>query len=70
MHFLAGDAFGMGGIGIVYDGPLGAIGTWIVFITIIILSIIGLLTTLKFLFTRKRKKETPEERWLKTGKYK
>lgn len=70
MNFFAGEILGMGGIGIIYNGPMGAIGTWLLFIIMVILSVIGLFTTLKFLFTRKRKKETPEEHWLRTGKYK
>lgn len=59
----------MGGIGIVYDGPLGAVGTWMLFIAIIILSVIGLITVLKFFLFGRRKKESKSEKWLRTGKW-
>lgn len=39
----------------------------ILFILMVIFSIIGFITTIKWLFTRK-KKETPGEKWRRTGR--
>lgn len=40
----------------------------ILFILMVIFSIIGFITTIKWLFTRNRNKETPGQKWRRTGR--
>lgn len=61
---------GMGGIGFIYTGPIGALFTCITVFLIGIFAIIGFISTIHYLLTRKRKKEDPGKRWLRTGKFK
>lgn len=78
MKFLMGEdswsrlerALYRGGIGLFYDSTWGGVLTYIVFGIICILAIIGLITVLNFFFGRKTKrKSSPGEKWLKTGKF-
>ena len=58
-----------GVIGFFYDSTLGGILAYLIVGVICLFAVIGLLATIKWLFTRKRKKKTaPGENWLKTGK--
>ncbi|WP_293008553.1 MULTISPECIES: hypothetical protein [unclassified Oscillibacter] len=57
-----------GAIGLFYDSTLGGVLTYLIFGTMCILAVVGLITVLKLLFFRK-KKISPEEKWLKTGKF-
>ena len=38
-------------------------------VVMFIFSIIGIITTIKFFVGRRKKKETAEERWIRTGKF-
>lgn len=59
-----------GGIGLYYDDTLGGIITYLVFGLFCILAIIGFITVIKWIFFRRKKsKETPEQKWLRTGKF-
>ena len=72
MKFIMGDILGAGGIGLIYYNTWGFILTHIIFFALIIFAIIGLITTIAFLFGRKgkgRHKETAEEKWIRTGKF-
>lgn len=68
MKFLMGEFLGAGGIGFVYYTTWGAILTYILTIVIGILTIIGLITVIKWFFTRRKPKESPHDKWLRTGK--
>ncbi len=57
-----------GGVGFYYDSTLGGILTFIVVGLICLFAIIGVITTIKFLFFGRRKKEDPHQKWLRTGK--
>lgn len=68
MEFIMGDFFLAGGIGIIYHTTWGGILAHVIFFAMIILSIIGLFSIVKWMFRKKRIKETPGQKWLKTGK--
>lgn len=68
MEFVMGDILGFGMIGWVYYNTTGYIFTRIISFSTTILATIGLITIIKWLFTRKRTKETPGQKWLRTGK--
>lgn len=68
MHFIMGDLFGVGIIGLGYSSMGGYLLSHIIFFAIVIFAAIGLFTTIKWLFTHKRKKETPGQKWLRTGR--
>ena len=73
MGFVMKELFGYGVIGLVYEGSGGAALAYIVFFLFAILALLGAFTIIKaliklILFGRK-KKMTPEEKWLKTGKF-
>lgn len=70
MQFVVKEFIGMGGIGFIYTGPIGALFTYITVFSIGIFAIIGFISTIHYLLTRKRKKEDPGKRWLRTGKFK
>lgn len=58
-----------GAIGLFYDNTLSGILAYLIFALVCVLTVIGLFTVLKWMFTRKKKKKDPGEEWLKTGKY-
>ena len=55
-------------IGIAYNNTLMAVLAFLIVVAIGILAIIGLGTVIKRIFRGKKKKETPGEKWLRTGK--
>lgn len=57
-----------GAIGLFYDSTWGSVLTYLIFGIICILAVIGFITVLKLLFFR-GKKISPEEKWLKSGKF-
>ncbi len=58
-----------GGIGLFYNDTWGGLLAYAIFGILCILAIIGLITTITFLFSRKgKKKMNSHEKWLKTGK--
>ena len=60
-----------GGIGIFFNNTLGGICAYILFAIFCLLALIGLVTTIKWLLIlATRKKETPGERWRRTGRIK
>ena len=59
-----------GAIGLFYDTTWGGLLAYTIFAVICILAAIGLITVLKLLFSRKRKKKmSASEKWMKTGKF-
>ena len=68
MKFIMGDIAGFGMVGWVYYDMTGYLITRVLFIGMAILATIGLITILKFLFTGRKKKETPGEKWMRTGR--
>lgn len=59
-----------GAIGLFYNTTLGGVLAYLIFGLICLFALIGFLTVVKWLFTRKRKKkETAGEKWLRTGKF-
>lgn len=58
-----------GAIGIFYDDTLNGLLAYLIFGIISILTIIGLLTVLKWIFFGRKKKEDPGKKWLRTGKF-
>lgn len=73
MEFVMGELLGIGAIGIMYTSDLGGIAAYAIVIIILLLTLIGLFTILKWIFTRKRKnkrssEETPGQKWLRTGR--
>lgn len=59
-----------GAIGIFYDDTLSGVLAFLIFAIVCILAVIGLITVLKRIFFGKRPKETPGERWMRTGRTK
>lgn len=57
-----------GVIGIAYRSTFMGILAFLIVGIICILAIIGLVTVLKRIFSGKKKKETPGEKWLRTGR--
>lgn len=57
-----------GVIGIFYDNTWSGVLAYIIVIALAIFAAIGIIATLKFLFFRRKKKMTPHEKWMKTGK--
>lgn len=59
-----------GGIGLFFNDTLTGMACYAIFGLTCILAVIGLLTVLKWIIIKpwKKKKETPEERWLRTGR--
>ena len=57
-------------IGIAYKDTLGGVIAYILFGLICIFTIIGIISTIKWLFTRGKRKETPGEYWKRTGRMK
>ena len=68
MKFIMGDIAGFGMVGWVYYDMTGYLIARVLFIGMAILATIGLITILKFLFTGQKKKETPGEKWMRTGR--
>lgn len=58
-----------GAIGIFYKDTLSGVIAYLIAGLIILLAIIGLITVLRFFFRPSKKKMSPGEKWLKTGKY-
>lgn len=59
-----------GAIGIFYDDTMGGVLTFLICGIICILAVIGLFTVLKWIFFRRKKpKEDPGKKWLRTGKF-
>lgn len=40
----------------------------VLFLLMVVFAIIGFITTIKWLFTRNKNKETPEQKWRRTGR--
>lgn len=40
----------------------------VLFLLMVVFAIIGLITTIKWLFTRNKNKETPGQKWRRTGR--
>lgn len=59
-----------GAIGLFYDDTLGGVLAYLIFAVVAILAVIGLFTVLKWLFFGRKHKESPEDKWLRTGKFK
>ena len=60
-----------GAIGLFYKTPWQGVLAYLIFGVMVILSIIGLVTVVKWFINKpSKKKETPGERWLRTGKMK
>lgn len=57
-----------GVIGFFWNNTLGGILAYVLCILIMILSIVGAFTILKWLVGGKKRKMDPHEKWLKTGK--
>lgn len=68
MKFIAEELLGMGVVGFAYDSMMGALLAHITFGIMAILTIIGFIAIIKWFFFGRRKKETKEEKWLKTGR--
>ena len=68
MKFIMGDIAGFGMVGWVYYDMTGYLIARVLFIGMAILTTIGLITILKFLFTGRKKKKTPGEKWMRTGR--
>lgn len=63
-----GDIFGVGVVGWAYYNMTGYLLARILFFGMVLLSVIGLVTVVKFLFGGRKKKETPGEKWMRTGR--
>ena len=58
-----------GGIGLFYHNTWGGILAYTIFSLVCILAVIGFITVISFLFSRKGKKRlSSHEKWIKTGK--
>lgn len=68
MKFIMGDFMGFGAIGLIYEGFGGYLLAHIIFFALILFAIIGFFATIKWLFTRRKPKETPGQKWMRTGR--
>ena len=68
MKFIMGDFMGFGAIGLVYEGFGSYLLSHIIFFTLIVLAVIGCFTVMKWIFTGRRPKETPGQKWMRTGR--
>lgn len=70
MEFIMGDVFGVGMVGWMYYDMTGYLIARLLFGGMAILSIVGLVTIVGFIIRaiKGRKKETPGEKWLRTGR--
>ena len=57
-----------GAIGLFYNSTWEGVLTYLIFGIICVLAVVGLFTVLNLIFGRK-KKASPEDKWLKSGKY-
>lgn len=55
-------------IGIAYETKLQGVLAYAILIFIGLFAIIGIISTIKFIFFGRKKKEDPHQKWLKTGK--
>ena len=55
-------------IGIAYESTLDGILAYIIFGLICLFAVIGVISTIKFIFFGRKKKADPHQKWLKTGK--
>ena len=55
-------------IGIAYESSLDGGLAYIIFGLVCLFAVIGVISTIKFLFFGRRKKEDPDQKWLRTGK--
>ena len=73
MEFVMGDILGLGMVGFVYYNTTGFLLARVITISVILLAIIGTFTLLKtmfcIIFKGRKKKESAEEKWLRTGKF-
>ena len=69
MQFIMGDFLGIGIIGLGYSGMGGYLLSHFVFFAVIIFAVIGLFSTIKWLFGRRKPKESAGDKWLRTGKF-
>lgn len=57
-----------GVIGLFYDSTWGGVLAFIIVAVVALLAVIGLFSVLRFIFGGRKPKETPHEKWLRTGK--
>ncbi len=55
-------------IGIAYESTLDGVLAYIIFGLICLFTVIGVISTIKFIFFGRKKKEDPHQKWLRTGK--
>lgn len=58
-----------GVVGFFYTDTMGGLLTFIICGAILLFAVIGVLSVLKFLFFRRKAKEDPGKKWLRTGKF-
>lgn len=68
MDFVMGDILGFGMVGWVYYTTTGYILSRVIFFGIILFAIIGFFTVIKWVFRRKKPKETAGQKWMRTGR--
>ena len=57
-----------GCVGLFYSSTIGGVLTFIIAILFFALAIIGLITVLRFFIKGRKPKETPGQKWLRTGR--
>lgn len=55
-------------IGIAYKSTLDGVLAYIIFGLVCLFAVIGVISTIKFIFFGRKKKEDPHQKWLRTGK--
>ena len=55
-------------IGIAYESTLDGVLAYITFGLICLFAVIGIISTIKFIFFGRKKKEDPHQKWLRIGK--
>lgn len=55
-------------IGIAYESTFDGVLAYIIFGLICLFAVIGVISTIKFIFFGRKKKEDPHQKWLRTGK--
>lgn len=69
MKFVMGDILGFGIVGFAYHNTTGYLLSRAIVIGLIVFAIIGLGATIKWLFGRRKQKESAGDKWLRTGKF-
>lgn len=57
-----------GVIGLFYESTWEGVLAYIIFGLVCLFTVIGIISTLKFLFFGRKKKEDPHQKWLRIGK--